>query len=52
MDIFCLSCGERLDESGLDVNGIVHCECGERFVPQGQQLTYVDEIPHEEYLGG
>lgn len=52
MEIRCLACGTELDNQRLEDQGIVHCECGQKFVPEQQSLTYVDEIPEEEYLGG
>jgi len=53
-DILCLECGAPLDRGALDQQGIVQCsDCGTRFVPtEAQALTYVDEIPESEYLGG
>ena len=50
----CPGCGFAISRQRLRDRGIHHCACGERFVPNADQtaLTYVDEMPHEEYLGG
>lgn len=50
----CLQCKSQLDEARLDEQGLVECEeCGSRFVSEeSQALSFVDEIPDTEYLGG
>lgn len=49
----CLECKSPLSKSTLEAAGIVHCrQCDNRFTPEGEALTYVDEIPVDEFLGG
>ena len=49
----CPGCGRPLSLRQLIDSGITLCACGERFVENEQQaLSYVDEIPVDEYLGG
>jgi hypothetical protein len=49
----CPTCGLPISVRRLEDCGISHCSCGERFVQSDSRaLTYVDEIPEDEYLGG
>lgn len=52
MTIVCETCQQPIDIPTLAEVGIVECECGEKIVLHEEALTYVDEMPDEEYLGG
>ena len=52
MDTICLSCDTPLDEAKV-VEGVVHCPtCNDKFIHEGEALTYIDDFPVDEYLGG
>jgi uncharacterized Zn finger protein (UPF0148 family) len=53
-ELRCPECGTLMNPQLLEDNGVVHCPtCPSRFVPDEKQaLTYIDEIPITEYLGG
>lgn len=49
----CPVCELPLSTRRLRDNGITHCpKCGEGFVVQENALTYIDEIPVSEFIGG
>lgn len=50
----CLECNAPIDIRLLEDHGIAECaKCRNRFVrTEALALTYVDEIPVDEYLGG
>lgn len=48
----CHECHLPISPQALSDSGIHHCQCGERFVMIEHALTYVDEIPVDEFIGG
>jgi uncharacterized Zn finger protein (UPF0148 family) len=53
MYIYCPTCETPLSRETLVDRGIISCPtCGDRFVEEIEALTIVDEMPHDEYLGG
>ena len=53
-ELTCLECGMPLEKRRFMRDSVVTCICcGNRFtLSESNALTYVDEIPHGEYLGG
>ena len=53
VSLVCPKCGTPLDDLRVSQPGVVHClTCTEKLLYQDEVLTYVDEMPVEEYLGG
>jgi hypothetical protein len=53
IDSICLTCASPLDKQSLMDSGVSEClKCGDRFLHVDDALAYLDEIPHDEYLGG
>jgi hypothetical protein len=53
VSLVCPPCGTQIDDPRVSQPGVVHClTCAERLLYQDEALTYVDEMPVEEYLGG
>ena len=53
VELVCLTCSTGLCRETLLDAGYIQCPiCKERFTPKEEALTYVDEVPVEEYLGG
>ena len=53
MYIECVECHSDVDEQKLLDIGLIECTvCGSKLVHHEEALTIVDEIPHDEYLGG
>jgi hypothetical protein len=53
VQLVCPTCGAESEGSDNLVERTVHCfVCDDKLLLTRQALTYVDEIPHEEYLGG
>lgn len=53
VSLVCPKCGTPLDDPRVSQPGVVHCStCTEKLLYQDEALTYVDEMPVEEYRGG
>ena len=53
VSLVCPKCGTPLDDPRVSQPGVVHCStCTEKLLYPDEALTYVDEMPVEEYLGG
>lgn len=53
----CPECGTTLDSEALESGAVAQCgKCGARYASfmdgELQSLTFVEEIPHEECMGG
>lgn len=50
----CLECFHLVSEKKLEEQGVVQCDrCATRLLPTDTKaLTYLDEMPLDEYLGG
>lgn len=45
-------CKKNHDQDDVLSIGALVCECGTKVAHDGEALTFVDEFPEEEYLGG
>lgn len=54
MTIHCLECNTPIEIGKFENVAVVDCgNCNSKFVQlENKALTYVDEIPEDEYIGG